>query len=305
MNRIDKSAIDNALSHIGQEIGFENIRISIESNYEMIQKAHDSIHEFMYLVSFCLPDQPGVSWHSRSAFLCYHWEAFHQAHRSLLDALSGYYNSAYVLLRNTVELLLRGAFWECLAHKEFREKAAILEKHKGKRRSLKDWIDSLIEQKPSIEKYLEETSAAIFDRTAILFDDRHFQREFVDMPLFSTLIQQLIEWGVIDIPNSYDKLYADIYSNLSRDVHSVPDTTDVGRKLVLGKDFMETEVISSELNGYIKLLQEIIDIGIVIELNLLRDWIRRGGRNRLKDRLSVLQDLGLQYSARKLNDLIR
>lgn len=167
MNRIDKSAIDNALSHIRQEIGFENIRISIESNYEMIQKAHDSIHESMYLASFCLPDQPGVSWHSRSAFLCYHWEAFHQAHRSLLDALSGYYNSAYVLLRNTVELLLRGAFWECLAHKEFREKAAILEKHKGKRRSLKDWIDSLIEQKPSIEKYLEETSAAIFDRIRI------------------------------------------------------------------------------------------------------------------------------------------
>jgi len=222
-----------------------------------------------------------------------------------LEALSGYYNSAYVLLRSTLELLLRGAFWECLAHKESRERATILDKRKGRRRSLIDWIGSLIESKPSIEEDLEETSAAIFDRIAILFDNTEFQKQYVDLPSFATIIQQLMEWEVIDLPNSFDKLYVEIYGNLSKEVHSVPDTTDVGRKLVLDKDFMETQVIISELDQYLKLLHEIIDIGIVIELNLLKDWFELGDKSKFKERLSILQDLGLPYSVDKLKQLIK
>lgn len=304
MNTTNKSLLDKALSHIQEEIGLPNIRTSIQSNYQMIQKAHDSIHEFMYLVSFCLP--PEVSWHSKSAFLTYHWEAFHQAHRSLLEALSGYYNAAYVLLRSTLELLLKGAFWECLAHKNFRDKATALDKDKGKgkRRSVKDWVEALIEQEPSVRKDLEETSEAIFDKTAILFSDREFQKRYVHIPSFPVIIKQLIEWQIVDIPNALDTIYENLYRNLSKDVHVIPDATDVGRRLISGRDFMEIEVMPGELTKYMKTLHKVIDIDVVVELNVLRDWIEQGDKIKLKERLETLQDLELEYSVTKLKSLI-
>lgn len=295
---------DRAICHLLQEIELPNILTSLEANYDVIEKAHDSIHEFMYLAGLCLPTNTGVNWHSRSAFLTCHREAFHQAHRSFLEALSGYYNVAYVILRSTLELLIKGAFWECLAHESFRRTATLLDKAKGKHRSVKDWINSLIEVEPSVTKILEETSVAIFDKTAILFNDLQFQKQFVHMPSFSLIISQLIEWGVVDIPNPYEILYRSLYRGLSRDVHVVPDATDVGRRLISERDFMEIEVMPDELTKYIKSLRELMDIGIVIELNILRHWIELGGKIALRERLGILQDLELKYSIGKLKTMI-
>jgi hypothetical protein len=206
MSKVDKSALNRALSHTKKEIGLSNLRISLDSNYDVIQKAHDSIHEFVYLGVLCLPNLPGVSWHSKSAFLTYQWEAFHQTHRSFLEALTGYYNAAYGLLRSALELVVKGAFWECLAHERFRGNTARLQldKDKGKRKSVKDWVDALIEREPSVENDLEETSAAVFDKIAILFGDRAFQRQFVHIPSFRVIIQRLIEWQIIDFDSAFD-----------------------------------------------------------------------------------------------------
>jgi len=303
MSIVDKSALNKALSHTKKEVGLPNIRTSIKSNYEIIRKAHDSVHEFMYLASVCLPSQTNVNWHSKSAFLTYQWEAFHQAHRSFLEALSGYYNAAYVLLRSMLELLVKGAFWECLAHETFREGAILLDKGKGKRKSVKDWIGVLIEQEPSVKKDLEETSAGIFDKIAILFRNTQFQKQFVQIPPFSEMVKQLVAWQVIDIPKPFETLYDNLYRDLSKDVHAIPDATDVGRRLIAERDFMEIEVIPDELTKYMKTLPELIDIGIVIELNILRDWIELGDKTRLKERLPTLEDLGLNYGAAKLKAL--
>jgi len=73
----------------------------------------------MLLAPTCLPSTTEVRWLQKSAFLTYHREAFYQAHRSFLEALAGYYNAGYALLRNTQELMIKGAFWECLAHEDF------------------------------------------------------------------------------------------------------------------------------------------------------------------------------------------
>ncbi len=307
MSTVDKSILNIALSHTRKEIGLANMRASLKNNYEIIQKTHDSIHEFVYLAPLCIPSQLGVTWHSKSTFLTYQWEAFYQAHRSFLESLSGYYNAAYVLLRSTLELIVKGAFWECLAHERFREKATPLqlEKGKGKRKSLKDWIDALIEQEPSVRKDLEETSAAIFDKTAILFKNRQFQKQFVYIPAFSVMVNQLIEWEIIDIPNSFAIVYKKLYTDLSRDVHVVPDATDMGRRLVAEKDFMENEVIPEELTKYMKTLHEVIDLGIAVELNILKDWIKLGDNSKLKERLDTLRDLGLKQSLGKLEALVQ
>lgn len=117
--------IKGALNHTLKELEILNTIKSLEKGkYEKLQEAHDSIHEFIYLAPVCCSKQ--ANWHSKSAFLTYHWEAFHLAHRSFLEALTGYYNAAYILLRGTLELLLKGAFWECLVIKSFEIKLRLL-----------------------------------------------------------------------------------------------------------------------------------------------------------------------------------
>lgn len=301
--------LSKAFSHTFEEVGFENMRISLENNFEEIQKAHDSIHEFIYLAHLCVPSTGKASWQSKSAFLTYHWETFNSAHRSLLEALAGYYNPAYTLLRNTLELLVRGAFWESLAHKKFRDNAKIIGKlkDKKKRKSVKDWIEELIKQEPSIEKELEETSGAIFDKIAILFEDRVFQNKYIRLPLFSVIVEQLIEWNIIDIPEAHSVVYNNLYNELSKDVHVIPDKTDVGRKLIQEKEFFETAVDPDELSKFLKILHKIVDIGIVIELNILSDWIKQDKtvKTMLEERIAVIDELGLKLSSEKLKSLIK
>ena len=157
--KISNNSIKKALSHTFEEIEIPNIVISIEKcDYEKLRKSHDSIHELMYLAPFCVPSKVKVSWQSKSAFLTYHWDAFHSAHRSFIEALEGYYNVGYVLLRTTLELLIKGAFWECLAHKKFRDNANILCKPRKKKKTLVEWINDLIERESSVENDLEEIS---------------------------------------------------------------------------------------------------------------------------------------------------
>ena len=45
---------NKAFSHILNEIRIPNIAISIKNNFEELQKPHDSIHEFMHLVTLCI-----------------------------------------------------------------------------------------------------------------------------------------------------------------------------------------------------------------------------------------------------------
>ena len=90
-------------SHCLNELNIPNIAVSIQAcDFEKIRKAHDSIHEFTLIPTGLI--NSNEDFQAKSAFLIYHSEAFDQAHRSLLEALAGYYNAAYTLLRNTLEL---------------------------------------------------------------------------------------------------------------------------------------------------------------------------------------------------------
>lgn len=298
-----------ALSHILKEIALPNVIISLENSYGKIRKAHNSIHEFLYLAPLCLPSATkDVNWHQKSAFLTYHYQASDQVHRSFLEALSGYYNAGYVLLRSTLELLLYGAFWECLTYKKFRDKAQIIEKKvrikiDSTRKTIINWLNDVIAKKPSIEKELEEVSAGIFDKIAPLFQDEQLRKL---VPLPKIIIKQLTEWKIFDpIPEPMREIYG-VNSNLSADVHVIPDRTDIGRRLLSQKDIFEIEVIPEELNKFIEFLHKVMDVGIVIELNVLNDWISQSGETKakLKKRLQVLEDLGLRFSSEKLKSLV-
>jgi hypothetical protein len=296
--------LEGAFNHTLKEIGILNIIKSLrKGKFKKLQEAHDSIHEFIYLAPICCPKQ--ANWHSKSAFLTYHWEAFHLAHRAFLEALSGYYNAAYILLRGTLELLLKGAFWECLAHKKFRDKADVIKKCRVKRKTLLDWFEDIFKLKPSIEEEFEKISVSIFDKISPITKDSELKKL---IPFPKKIIEQLSEWNIFDpIPNPIDEVYK-VYNILSADVHVIPDKTDIGRRLLKGKEIFETIILSEELNKFSELLKKVMDIDIVIELNILEDWIKKDKsvKEKLKNRLLIIErDLELNYATLKIKKLIK
>lgn len=59
--------------------------------------------------------------HESEAFILYNWEAIlNHSRASIILALSGLYNPAFTLLRNNLELLIKGAFYEDLVHEKYR-----------------------------------------------------------------------------------------------------------------------------------------------------------------------------------------
>jgi hypothetical protein len=294
---MNKDMLFKALSHTLKEIEIPNIVASVEINFWEIQKAHDSIHEFIYLAPLCLPKDK--SWHEKSAFLTYHFQTFYQAHRSYLETLSGHYNAGYTLLRNVLELLLKGAFWECLAHKNFRDDSGVLEKE-DKSKKLKLLLNERINDESGIEKQLEEVSVTIHDMIVDVIENPAYR------PYMRTIVKQLEAWDIFNPISNPWRVVNNFYGELSADVHVIPDKTDIGRRLLSQKDLFETEVIPDELRKFMKVLHGVVDIGMVIELNVLSDWINqdRGVKTKLGERLVVLEDLGLKFSSEKLKRLM-
>ena len=264
-----------AFSHCLKELNIPNIAISLQKcDFEKILKAHDSIHEFMLIPTGLITSNK--NFHAKSAFLIYHHEVFYQAHRSLLEALSGYYNAAYTLLRNTLELILKGAFWECMAHKKYRDRYTEAKSGNSKKTPI-DQLKEIIRQKSSIEK-LERISAKIYD---ILSEDENLKNIMPKLKP-NQIVKQLASWGIFDpISNSIEYVYNLCYKKLSADVHVAPDKTNIGKRLLAEKDLFEIEVIPEELNRYAEDLHRVMDIGIVVELNILEDILNEQSKNGL------------------------
>jgi hypothetical protein len=305
---MSEEIFEKAFNHILSEIGIYNIIASIKrGNFETLRKAHDSTHEFIYLAPLSVSKERNLD--EKSAFLkVYLFEIFFAAHNSFLMALTGFYNSAYTLLRIALELLIKGTMWECLAHKKFRENSEILQKEKVKIGNLTmtiiDWLNEIIKQEPSIEEALEKTSAGIFDKIYPLPEDPQLKKL---IPPVKKCIEQLSKWEMFDpIPDPEKNIY-NLYSSLSADVHVAPDRTDIGRRLLAEKELYEVRVIPDELNKYCEQLKEVMDIGIVLELNILKDWIvlDKEIQNNLKARLEILEDLGLSSASKKLLSLLK
>ena len=239
--------LESAYRHTIEEVGFENVKPSLRIDFESLQKAHDAIHEFMLLAPKLFPSQvpKEIGWHRRSAFLTYQWEAFHHAHRSLIEALCAYYNVAFILLRAAFELLIKGAFWECLAHSEFRENSQVLDEEKAGR-EIKKWLDDIFELAPHVEEEFEETSAGIYDKIGPIVEDRKVRLTI------KTIIRQLDQWDIFNpVSDPVASIYRGIYGRLSADVHVEPDRTDIGKRLLSEEEIeciarMEGDMIPAE-----------------------------------------------------------
>jgi hypothetical protein len=301
--QVNMNQVESAIKHVHDEFGVEYIAPSLKAEFDILQDAHDAIHEFMYLAPLCFPDDESeISWKNKSAFLLYHLEVFNHAHRSSIEALCTYYNAAFVLLRTTLELLLKGAFWECLSHKKYRSNSSILDKS-TEGNKIKDLLRAKFEESSNLESGLEQVPARIFDIIGNKIEDKSFRLSF------KTMIQQLDRWGMFSpMTNITNLVYDELYSKLSADIHVIPDRIDIGRRIASeGQDLFEQQVIPAVLKEFAMVLHEIMDVAIVIELNILQDFVVRfeSVKPKLLKRVTVIEQLGLKYSLLKMRELLK
>jgi hypothetical protein len=250
---------------------------------------------------FFSQEDEAIDWQRRSAFLIYHWEIFHHAHRSLFEVLCGYYNVSFALLRTTLELLVKGAFWECLSHRRFRENAQVLINDPAGKR-IKKWLHATFKQAPAVEEALDRNSASIYDKLGPVMEEREYR------PSFRTIVRQLEEWGIFNpLTDAEDQIYEGIFRRLSADVHVVPERTDIGRRLAVGiSDISEQILLPDTLREYSSLLHKLMDLAIVIELNIAKDLVEEYDevKTNLKSRSPTFEQLGLGRSLERVKQFL-
>lgn len=239
-------------------------------NLSLVHTTHDLVHSF---VSIAVPKVTSEEFYfSRTAFLVYQSEIFALAHLSFYEALSSNYAAARMLLRSTLELLLKGTLWECLAHERYRENAAVLESRQvrieGHRVSIIDWFHDVIAAAPKRRGEMEENSATVFDVITPLFETRKLGKVIPDT---RTIINQLVAWDLLaPVEGAYETVHS-LYSQLSSDVHVAPGSTDIGRRIIAGKgDIFRKTPMVGELNSFCELLQRVMTTGVALEENVLK-----------------------------------
>lgn len=294
--------IESAYEHIVQELLLDLIKPSLSVNFEKAVKAHDSTHELMFMTGNIVKKLDNYSFKTNSVYFIYNWELFDQATRSNIEALSTYYNSAFILLRTIIELLIKGVFYDCLAHKKFRDNTKTIEQEKTGN-EMKVFLDKLIKNSPNTFQEFEDISVSIFDELNDYLSDR---KHIIPTKL---MLKQIIDWKMLDGIEEPESLVYGIYQKLSSDVHVSHDNTDIGRRLITNRDlFKKREIMPEYLTEYLELLHTVMDVCLVVLLNMLKDEIQNSEavreflRKRLED--DYFSSLELSMTQNRIRVLI-
>ena len=211
--------------------------------------------------------------HRLSAFRIYYNDSVHIARRAWSETTCFYYGVGHALLRNALESLIRGAFWEGMAHKQYREEAEVV-KRTGQKvgtetRTLLDWFTDFFKYHADSRDTLEQVSASVFDITSALFSEKSLSRV---APNFKRMLEQVAAWKMLKpmefpVPAIHDHLYWE----LSKDAHLIPDKTLMGRRFIEEKKeaFPLIAFHSEELDSFCGALGCVADVGMVLSLNLV------------------------------------
>ncbi len=309
-----KGQLNDFLSTIFHD-NSEIIKKSWDKKNDEILKLYNSLAEFAELSKNVIFTEKEFK--SRTAFLLYQYEAYHMAQISFREALIGNYTTSYILLRNYFELIIKGAFWECIAHKKYRKTL----KSETKRSILiKGLLDLMIKENPEIEKSLETLSGSIFDKIRVIYEDPKYLNELIKKehkkefhsPSLYEMSDALSKWNIFEpinkiySENQTDAVY-DFYRVLSRYTHAEPEMTHIGRRLVLEKDDIFTkDFIEEDLEEFIKFSHSLVDLGMLIELNILGDLIiqNKDAITYIKRIAPIISDLELYSSYMKIEELL-
>jgi len=118
--------LDDEREQLRRWIFLGNMDCSFKELSKEAGVAKQAIEEYLALCAFVVRSKPeneldSKLYRNKLAFLLYHWEAMRLAQCSLLDALCAFYTASFVCLRVILEMEIKGAFYDCLAKREFRE----------------------------------------------------------------------------------------------------------------------------------------------------------------------------------------
>jgi hypothetical protein len=200
-----------------------------------------------------------------TAFIFYHWDGTFTLRRSLINALCNFYNTGFVLLRCSLDMLFQGLLFQCLSMKHFRESEELKEiKKDSKLQRMVDQLMKLLDENPNEADRLEKNSAHIFDL---------FERIPSLPPEIRQTYDLLAKWGFFHpIKKSIkviDRLY---YAELSYNVHQNFRAIDIGRAVLEGEEIFEVHCpfLKKSLEDYLKAFHEVSDLWMLSELNLLK-----------------------------------
>jgi hypothetical protein len=228
-----------------------------------------------------------------SAFILYQWEAIvNHSRTSLILALSALYNPAFTLLRNSLELLIKGVFYEGLAHRRYRDDW-IINLGCGESR-LRQEIINMLHSEPDLQRGLEENSSLIFD---LMLRMKPYISYYIH---YRHIVPQVVHWGFLQPLKREDAIRSlkRLYAELSLNVHEHPSTTDVGRAIIeRGEVLFEQKPIAYSLREFLNAWLQIYDLATVIVINVSRS--RRSGEEVISILSSTLSNLP-EYEKAKL-----
>ncbi len=200
----------------------------------------------------------------RNAYLLFLWEALETLRVSVVLALGFRYATGLTLLRQSLETLIRGAFVDTIAQKEYRSKKAV--KGLKIRQFLDNLFAQMLEEEPSLEQDMEVSSSALAQALQKYQMEKGSWRK---LPKFSHMITALETWSFFE-PAKSGEVY-DVYGVLSWPVHVVPPFTDVIIQIThFDEAFSELRLVPKMAEQYLDLLGTVVDLALVLSFNLLR-----------------------------------
>ena len=267
---------------------------------DRLTKAEQAWSQFRHIPQYFLKTPEGrwdrEDFNLMSAFLVYQWEAVSIGGLSLGSCLGAHYNAAFTLLRSCLELVLKGALFQCLARDGFRSKLSPALKETDTVKMLATHLSTMIKEGGKVGAELESYSFAIFN---LLKGDYLQLASHLEV---KSIAQQVADWGILNgVPNP-KRTVLDLYRGLSRNVHEQEEYTDTGRALHEGaKAFQHpAPILPQSLSEFLDEFRSVMDLGVITLLNLLHHTIPH---DRLRDKSQQLLDHNV-FEAAKLRETV-
>ena len=187
----------------------------------------------------------------------------------------------FTLLRSSLELMINGALFQCLAQRQHRENPSPNLDPTDSLRMLVTHLSTIIRELERGDSEIESNSIAIFN---ILRQD---WMQYAFNLKTSSVIQQLADWNILNhLGDNPANNIRSLYFRLSKNVHERVEYTDAGRAVEEGKELFDwpAPILSQSLNDFLEDFHLAMEMGVIIILNILASKISH----------EVLQDKALQ-----------
>jgi hypothetical protein len=248
---------------------FPNVmKTSIEFDRDLVLMNLNALNEYVKQIPFIVEGYDQIKeedpWDLLSCYICYNWEVFYTARRSMIYALNSYYNNAFTLLRGVYDMQVHGAFFQCLSQEKFREQGLPPAYKTSELLALFNEISEHLKKERNDRERAKKLSVYLFDILRQI-------RGATSKPEIYLMLKAFENWLKSKEFSNYLPSTSDLYFRLSRNVHQNFRLTDIGRQLLSGPEYpFERPPIPMKESTleYLHTFHEVIDFCVAIQLGV-------------------------------------